>query len=120
MRRRAYCIFAGPPAQYMSLTSHMRAYGARPFLLGGALVGIVVVSALAVRESMRNAQERRAAAEHTVRDYARFASYLYATRVYTFARDRATFAYLVLHPGAPWVRSTLPPVTALAAIPDTT
>jgi signal transduction histidine kinase len=104
----------------MSITSKMRTYGARPLVLGAALVGIVVVSALAVRESMRNAQERRAAAEHTVRDYARFASYLYATRVYTFARDRATFAYLVLHPGDPWVRSALPPVTALAAIPDTT
>jgi signal transduction histidine kinase len=104
----------------MSITSHMRAYGARPLLLGGALVGIVVVSALAVRESMRNAQERRAAAERTVRDYARFASYLYATRAYLFARDRTIFAYLALHPGDPWVRSALPPVTALAAIPDTT
>lgn len=98
----------------------MRAYGARPLLLGGALVGIVVVSALAVRESMRNAQERRAAAERTVRDYARFASYLYSTRAYLFARDRTTFAYLALHPGDPWVRSALPPVTALAPIPDTT
>jgi signal transduction histidine kinase len=104
----------------MSITSHMRAYGARPLLLGGALVGIVVVSALAVRESMRNAQERKAAAERTVRDYARFASYLYSTRAYLFARDRTIFAYLALHPGDPWVRSALPPVTALAAIPDTT
>ena len=104
----------------MSITSLMRAYGARPLFLGGALVGIVVVSALAVRESMRNAQERRAAAERTVRDYARFASYLYTTRAYLFARDRTLFAYLPLHPGDPWVRSALPPVTALAAIPDTT
>jgi signal transduction histidine kinase len=104
----------------MSITSHMRAYGARPLLLGGALVGIVVVSALAVRESMRNAEERKAAAERTVRDYARFASYLYTTRAYLFARDRTVFAYLALHPGDPWVRSALPPVTALAAIPDTT
>lgn len=97
----------------------MRAYGARPLLLGGALVGIVVVSALAVRESMRNAQERRAAAERTVRDYARFASYLYSTRAYLFARERTVFAYLPLHPGDPWVRSALPPVTVLGAIPDT-
>ena len=120
MARRAYCIFAGPPAQYMSITSHMRAYGARPLLLGGALVGIVVVSALAVRESMRNAQERRAAAERTVRDYARFASYLYTTRAYLAALDRANVAYLAIHPGDPWVRSALLPVTALPAIPDTT
>lgn len=99
----------------------MRAYGARPFLLGGALVGIVVVSALAVRESMLNARERKAAAERTVRDYAMFASYLYTTRAYLFARDRALFqAYVAIHPSDPWVRSALPPVAALAAIPDTT
>ena len=47
----------------MSLISRMRAIGARPLLLGGALLGIVVVSALALRESMSVAQERRAAAE---------------------------------------------------------
>jgi signal transduction histidine kinase len=104
----------------MPITSHMRAYGARPFLLGGALVGIVVVSALAVRESMRNAEQRKAAAERTVRDYAMFASYLYTTRAYLAARDRATFAYLALHPSDPWIASALPPVTALRAIPDTT
>src|SRR5688500_11915133 len=106
----------------MSIASHMRAYGARPLLLGGALVGIVVVSALAVRESMRNARERRAAAEHTVRQYAMFASYLYSTRAYLFARDRALFeAYRFIHPSDPWVRTALPPVAAgLPAIPDTT
>ena len=98
----------------------MRAYGARPLLLGGALLGIVVVSGLAVRESMRNARERKEAAERTVRDYARFASYLYTTRAYLFARERAAAAYdHPLHPGVPWRRSELPPVTALAAIPDT-
>src|SRR4030081_2350020 len=118
MRRRAYCIFAGPPAQYMSLTSLMRAYGARPLLLGGALLGIVVVSALAVREAMRNAQERKAAAERTVRDYAMFASYLYGTRAYLFARERSR-AFDPIHPGDPWMRSALPPVTVLPAIPDT-
>ena len=104
----------------MSITGHMRAYGARPLLLGGALVGIVVVSALAVRESMQNAKERRVAAERTVRDYAMFASYLYTTRAYLFARERAAAAYdRPIHPGQPWKRSELPPVTALAAIPDT-
>jgi len=83
----------------MSIASHMRAYGARPFLLGGALLGIVVVSALAVRESMRNAQERKAAAERTVRDYAKFASYLYTTRAYLSARERTLFqAYVAIHP----------------------
>ncbi|MDQ6769792.1 MAG: HAMP domain-containing histidine kinase [Gemmatimonadota bacterium] len=97
----------------------MRAYGARPLLLGGALLGIVVVSALAVRESMRNAQERKAAAERTVRDYAMFASYLYSTRAYLFARERSR-AYDPLHPGDPWVRSALPPANVLPAIPDTT
>ena len=106
----------------MSIASQMRAYGARPLLLGGALVGIVVVSALSVRESMRNAQERKMAAERTVRDYAMFASYLYTTRAYLFARDRTLFqAYQAIHPSEPWAaRSLLPPVTAIAAIPDTT
>jgi signal transduction histidine kinase len=99
----------------------MRAYGARPLLLGGALLGIVVVSALAVRESMRNAQERKAVAERTVRDYAKFAGYLYTTRAYLSARERTLFqAYRAIHPSEPWVRSALPPVTALPAIPDTT
>jgi signal transduction histidine kinase len=106
----------------MSIASQMRAYGARPLLLGAALVGIVVVSALAVRESMRNAQQRKMAAERTVRDYAMFASYLYTTRAYLFARDRTLFqAYQPIHPSEPWAgRSLLPPVTAIAAIPDTT
>lgn len=105
----------------MSIANRMRAYGARPLLLGAALLGIVVVSALAVGESMRNARERKAAAERTVRDYAMFASYLYTTRAYLFARDRALFqAYQPIHPSDPWKRSELPPVTALAAIPDTT
>ncbi len=103
----------------MSITSQMRAYGARPLLLGAALLGVVVVSALAVRESMRNTRERKAAAERTVRDYAMFASYLYTTRAYLFARERAR-AFDVIHPGDPWVRSQLPPATVLAAIPDTT
>jgi two-component system phosphate regulon sensor histidine kinase PhoR len=89
-------------------------------LLGAALLGIVVVSALAVRESMRNARERKEAAVRTVRDYARFASYLYTTRAYLFARERAAAAYdRPLHPGVAWRPSELPPVTALAAIPDT-
>lgn len=105
----------------MSITSHMRAYGARPLLLGGALLGIVVVSAFAVRDSLRNARERKMAAEQTVRDYARFASYLYSTRAYLFARDRALFeGFRPIHPSDPWMRSQLPPPTVLAAIPDTT
>jgi signal transduction histidine kinase len=100
----------------------MRAYGARPLLLGGALVGIVVVSALAVRESMRNARDRRAAAEHTVRQYAMFASYLYASRAYLLARDRALFeGFRIIHPSDPWLRSDLPPVAAaFSPVPDTT
>jgi len=98
----------------------MRAYGPRPLVLGGALLGIVVVSALAVQESMRNAQQRKAAAERTVRDYAMFASYLYTTRAYLSARERAWMAYQAIHPSDPWVRSALPPVTAIPAIPDTT
>jgi signal transduction histidine kinase len=100
----------------------MRAYGARPLLLGGALVGIVIVSALAVRESMSNARERRAAAEHTVRQYAMFASYLYASRAYLLARDRALFeGFRIIHPSDPWLRRDLPPVAAaFSAVPDTT
>jgi signal transduction histidine kinase len=105
----------------MSIKSHMRAYGARPLLLGGALLGIIVVSAFAVRDSLRNARERKMAAEQTVRDYARFASYLYSTRAYLFARDRALFeGFRPIHPSDPWIRSQLPPPSVLAAIPDTT
>jgi two-component system phosphate regulon sensor histidine kinase PhoR len=96
----------------------MRSYGPKPLLLGGALLGIVVVSALAVRESMHNARERKAAAERTVRDYAMFASYLYSTRAYLFARERSN-AFNAIYAGMPWERGKLPPVTALAAIPDT-
>ncbi|MGH7652956.1 MAG: sensor histidine kinase [Gemmatimonadaceae bacterium] len=99
----------------------MRVYGARPLLLGAALLGIVVVSALAVRDSMANARERKAAAERTIRDYAMFASYIYTSRAYLFARDRTLFqAYLPVHPSDPWIPGTLPPASVLAAVPDTT
>src|SRR5947207_637716 len=74
----------------MSLFGRMRAIGARPLLLGSALLGIVVVSALAVRESMGNARERRAAAERTVRDYAMLASRPWVMR--------AGFGYLFVEP----------------------
>jgi signal transduction histidine kinase len=99
----------------------MRTYGARPLLLGGALLGIVVVSALAVRESMINARERKEAAERTVRDYAKFASYIYTSRGYSFARERTLFqAYIPIHPSEPWTASALPPASVLAAVPDST
>ena len=100
----------------------MRAIGARPLLLGSALLGIVIVSALAVRESMRIAQERRAVAARTVKDYAKFASYLYTTRAYLFARDRTLFqAYAKLHPSERWAHNAvLPGPSAIPAIPDTT
>lgn len=100
----------------------MRAYGARPLLLGSALLGIVIVSALAVRESMRNAQARKSAAERTVKDFAKFAAYIYTSRAYLFARDRTLFqAYLPIHPSEPWApNAKLPPASILAAIPDTT
>jgi signal transduction histidine kinase len=104
----------------MSLIGHMRAIGARPLLLGGALLGIVIVSALAVRESMRVAQERKAAAERTVKDYAMFASYLYATRGYLFARDRANLAYVAFHLDQPYTRAELPALSAIPAVPDST
>src|ERR1700720_1839943 len=118
---RSIVCFAATRPNTMSIAGKMRAYGARPLLLGGALLGIVVVSALAVLESMHNARDRKAAAERTVRDYAMFASYLYTTRAYLFARDRTLFqAYVALHPSEPWVRSALPPPTAIPAIPDTT
>jgi signal transduction histidine kinase len=86
------------------------------------LLGIVIVSALAVRESMRNAQERKAAAERTVKDFAKFASYIYTSRAYLFARDRTLFqAYVALHPSEPWApNAVLPPASVIPAIPDTT
>ncbi|MFL5509504.1 MAG: sensor histidine kinase [Gemmatimonadaceae bacterium] len=100
----------------------MRAYGARPLLLGAALLGIVIVAALAVRESMRNAEERKAVAERTVKDFAKFASYIYTSRAYLFARDRTLFqAYAALHPSEPWPAGVvLPPPSVIPAIPDTT
>ena len=103
----------------MSFINRMRAIGARPLLLGSALLGIVLVSALAVRESMRNAEQRKALAERTVRDYAMFASYLYATRAYLFARDRANAAYIAFHLDQPYTRADLPPLSAIPAVPDT-
>jgi signal transduction histidine kinase len=100
----------------------MRAYGARPLLLGAALLGIVIVAALAVRESMRNAQERKTVAERTVKDFAKFASYIYTSRAYLFARDRTLFqAYVALHPSEAWpAGAVLPPPSVIPAVPDTT
>jgi signal transduction histidine kinase len=114
-------VLVGAPVQMISIVRDMRVYGARPLLLGAALLGIVVVSALAVRDSMANARERKAAAERTIKDYAMFASYIYTSRAYLFARDRTLFqAYLPVHPSDPWVPGTLPPASVLAAVPDTT
>ncbi|HKN58890.1 MAG TPA: HAMP domain-containing sensor histidine kinase [Gemmatimonadaceae bacterium] len=98
----------------------MRAIGARPLLLGAALLGIVVVSALAVRESMRNAQQRKAVAERTVRDYAVFASYLYSTRGYLFALGRVNVSFAAFHLDQPYTLGELPPPSVIPAIPDTT
>jgi signal transduction histidine kinase len=93
----------------------------RPILLAGALVTIVLGAALGVRDAIVTRRMQRETAERTVRDYANFAAYLYTTRAYLFARDRALFeAYRPVHPSDPWVPENLPPVTALAAIPDTT
>jgi hypothetical protein len=71
---------------------------------------------------MRIAQERRAVASRTVRDYAKFASYIYTSRAYLFARDRTLFqAYAKLHPSEPWAHNAvLPGPAAIPAIPDTT
>jgi signal transduction histidine kinase len=104
----------------MSLIRRMRAYGARPLLLGGALLGIVFVAGLAALESHRSFVMRKATAERTVRDYAKFAAYLYATRTYLFALQRVNANYRVFHLDQPYVRSELPPLSVLPAIPDTT
>ncbi len=97
----------------------MRAYGARPLLLGGALLGIVIVAGLAALESHRSFVARKATAERTVRDYAKFAAYLYATRTYLFALQRSNSAFPAFHPQEPYKRSELPPLTAISPIPDT-
>jgi signal transduction histidine kinase len=81
----------------------------------------VLGAALGVRESLRARESQRVAAQKTVTDYANFAAYLYTTRAYLFARDRALFgAYTPIHPSDPWVRGKLPPPSSLAAMPDTT
>lgn len=98
----------------------MRAYGARPLLLGGALLGIVVVAGLAALESHRSFVARKATAERTVRDYAKFAAYLYSTRTYLFARERTIMPYMAFHPDQPYTRGELPSLSVIPAIPDTT
>jgi signal transduction histidine kinase len=104
----------------MSLIRRMRAYGARPLLLGGALLGIVIVAGLAALESHRTFVARKASAERTVRDYAKFAAYLYATRTYLFALQRSNGAFPTFHSQEPYTRGELPPVSALRPVPDTT
>ena len=104
----------------MQLIRRMRAYGARPLLLGAALLGIVVVAGLAAMESHRSFVARKATAERTVRDYAMFAAYLYSTRIYLFALQRSNSAFAAFHPQDPYRgRSELPPLSAIPAIPDT-
>ncbi len=99
----------------------MRAYGARPLLLGGALLGIVVVAGLAAMESHRSFVARKAVAERTVRDYAKFAAYLYATRTYLFARERNIVPSGGFRSDLTYRnRSELPPLTVLPPVPDTT
>lgn len=104
----------------MSLIRRMRAYGARPLLLGGALLGIVVVAGLAALESHRSFVARKALAEQTVRDYAKFAAYLYSTRIYLFARERTFMPYAKFNADDPYTRSTLPPLSAIPANTDST
>jgi len=98
----------------------MRAYGARPLLLGGALLGVVVVAGLAALESHRSFVARKAAAEQTVRDYAKFAAYLYSTRIYLFARERTFMPYAKFNADDPYTRGTLPPLSAIPANTDST
>jgi signal transduction histidine kinase len=97
----------------------MRSYGARPLLLGGALLGIVLVAGMAAMESHRSFLARRATAERTVRDYAKFAAYLYATRTYLFALERSNGAFPMFHSQSPYKRSELPPLSVISARPDT-
>ena len=99
----------------------MRAYGARPLLLGGALLGIVIVAGLAALESHRSFVARKAVAERTVRDYAKFAAYLYATRTYLFARERNIVPSRGFRSDLTYNnRSELPPLRVLPPVPDTT
>jgi len=98
----------------------MRAYGARPLLLGGALLGIVVVAGLAALESHRTFVARKASAEQTVRDYAKFAAYLYSTRIYLFARERTFMPYAKFNADDPYTRASLPPLSAIPANTDST
>ena len=99
----------------------MRAYGARPLLLGGALVGIVIVAGLAALESHRSFVAQKAAAERTVRDYVKFAAYLYSTRTYLFARDRTFIPLQGFRSDQTYDRrSELPPLSVIPRVPDTT
>ncbi|HJP58363.1 MAG TPA: HAMP domain-containing sensor histidine kinase [Gemmatimonadaceae bacterium] len=105
---------------YMSFIRRMRAYGARPLLLGAALLGIVIVAGLAALESHRSFVARKAAAERTVRDYAKFAAYLYATRTYLFARERNIVPSRGFRSDLTYKRDELPPLSVMPAIPDST
>ena len=104
----------------MNFIRRMRAYGARPLLLGGALLGIVIVAGLAALESHRSFVERKAMAERTVRDYAKFAAYLYSTRIYLFARERTIVPYRTFRNGLTYSRNELPALSVIPAIPDST
>ena len=105
---------------YMSLIRRMRAYRARPLLLGAALLGIVIVAGLAAMESHRSFVERKGVAERTVRDYAKFAAYLYATRTYLFARERTFIPSKGFRSDLTYKPGELPPLSVIPAVPDTT
>ena len=75
---------------------------------------------MAALESHRSFVARKAAAEQTVRDYAKFAAYLYSTRVYLFARERTFMPYAKFNDDDPYTRSSLPPLSAIPANTDST
>lgn len=103
----------------MFVTARPKLKNLRTTLIGVTLALIVGGAALALRDAVRASREQREAAKRTLDAYARFASYLFATRVHLMARERTVLqAFVKLGPDDPWT-GPLPPVTVIPAIPDT-
>jgi signal transduction histidine kinase len=103
----------------MFVTGQPKLKRLRTALIGVTLAMIVGGAALALRDAIQTAREQKQAAQRTLDAYAKFASYLFMTRVYLMARERTVLqAFVKLGPDDPW-SGLLPPVSIIPVIPDT-